>query len=181
MMPVLLALDQRVLEALYAARDPMLVQFFIWISELGRTGTVLGLAACLILLFLLWSKYRYAAGLAFSIGTSGTILFFLKGAVARMRPDVAYQAYIESWFSFPSAHATLAAAFYGFLLLLAGRELRNPFTRYAAVAGCAFIIVAIAFSRIYLGVHYLSDIILGLILGSVCAYIGMRFSRLVSI
>ena len=97
--------------------------------------------------------------------------------VHRARPGEAYQAYVETGYAFPSAHATLSAALYGSLIYLAVRMMPPGYIRTATVSGLALLIALIAFSRLYLGVHYLSDVHGGLILGGAFIYLGAAFVR----
>ncbi len=177
MVSLIASFDTKALETLYALRNDDLVQIFIWISELGRWSTVLGLMACFVLIFILHKKYAYATGLISSVFLSGAGIIFLKELVERARPDSSFQAYIEIWYSFPSAHAALAAALYGFLAYLAYCLVSPGFLRTALIGLCLLIIPLVAFSRIYLGVHYLSDILVGMTLGLFCVWIGIKVSK----
>ena len=169
-------LDRSTLEALYAVRDPLLVQILIWVSELGRVPTIAGLTCIAILTLFLKRHYAYAAGLAVSVATSGIAIFLAKGFIERVRPDEFYQAYTEAWYSFPSAHAALAAALYGFLMYITWYTVESPLKRSAVMGIGTIAIGAIAFSRLYLGVHFLSDVVAGLLLGMLCVWLGVRWS-----
>ncbi len=182
MIEYLVALDARVLEALYALRDPGIVQIFIWITELGSTVTIGGIALALGLLLLVRKQFSYFVGICITV--AGTILAvsFLKEIIARARPDVAYQAYLESGFSFPSGHAAFSLALYGFLAVLAWRSLPSGPTRAVLTALAIAIIALVGFSRLYLGVHYASDIFWGYVVGGILLWIGIsvaqRFERM---
>ncbi len=167
--------DQSTLEALYAMRDPLLVQILIWVSEFGRVTTIVGLTAIAVLILILKRHYAYAAGVAISVTTSGLAIILAKGFIERARPDIDYQAYLETWYSFPSAHVALAAALYGFLIYITWHTISSPLKRYVITGIGTVVIGAIAFSRLYLGVHFLSDVIAGLLLGILCVYLGAKF------
>lgn len=169
------SVDVHVLESLYALRDPLLVQIFIGISELGTVMMIYGLGLCGILLFILYRRYAYAAGLAITIATSGIAVLLLKGLIERARPARFFQAYYEIWYSFPSVHVALSAALYFFLAYAAWKLIAPLPLRIVVVIFLSLLVVAISFSRLYLGVHYLSDVIAGLILGTLCAWIGARW------
>ena len=174
-MDVITQFDQSALEALYRVRDPALVQILIWISEFGRIPTIVGLTSAAALIFILKRHYAYAAGVAISVAISGIAIFLAKGFIERMRPEKMYQAYAETWYSFPSAHAAFAVALYGFLVVLAWRTVHSPLERFAVVSMGIIVIGAVAFSRLYLGVHFLSDVIAGLLLGALCVWLGAKF------
>ena len=177
-MDFVVSLDQYVLEFLYAMRDPVLAQVFIWISELGRVQTVLSLAAIAVLIFAIRRQYAYAAGTLISVAISGLGVLIGKGLVERARPDELYQAYVETWYSFPSAHAALSAALYGFLIYATGR-IRSPALRFLARSAGTIVIGAVAFRRLYLGVHFLSDVVAGLILGIASVWLAVLFVRMI--
>lgn len=166
------AIDQRVLGYLFAHRELTTTFSFIDISELGSTIFVCGIGLSIALILVLRQKLPCAIALAVSVLGAGATVLTVKEIVRRARPEAAYQAYIETGFSFPSAHATLAAALYGSLMYLAWRMIPSRYGRMAITAALALLIALIAFSRLYLGVHYLSDVIAGLLVGGIFAWIG---------
>jgi len=168
------SLDIRVLDLLYAYRNLTITDVFIGFTELGETIFAGGLIVCLVLYFALRRKYAYLAGLLVSAAGATATTLILKQVVARARPDIFYRAYPESGFSFPSGHATIAVAFYGFCIFLVRRLVPNPLWRNAAMAFLTFLILGIAFSRMYLGVHNMSDVVAGLAVGGLFVWIGHR-------
>jgi undecaprenyl-diphosphatase len=89
--------------------------------------------------------------------------YFSKLAIHRIRPD--NPVYFEDSFSFPSGHAVVAMIFYGFLGYFLIRKLAHWTQKAVVFVGCFTIIAAIGLSRLYLGVHYLSDVFGGYLLG----------------
>jgi len=119
---------------------------------------------------------REAVAVAVSLGGAMLISDVVKLLVSRPRPPVEHLQSV-SGSSFPSGHATQASAFW-FSLVLAAHTARAapPLTRsLAAVA--VLLVVAVAFSRVYLGVHYPSDVIAGVLLGTGWAVYVMRCVR----
>jgi undecaprenyl-diphosphatase len=93
----------------------------------------------------------------------------------RSRPDTAL--YIENTFSFPSGHATIAMSFYGFLTYLLIRNF-SKWKRKTNIFFSGFaIIILIGFSRLYLGVHYLSDVLGGYLSGAIWLIIAISLSE----
>lgn len=166
-------LDGQTLQYLFAYRDITTTLSFIGITELGSTVFVLGLGLCVGIFLVFRRQIPYAVGLAVSVFGAGGTALLLKELIRRARPDVTLQAYAETGFSFPSGHATLAAAFYGFLIYLVWRMMPASRRRTAVVAVLTVLIALIAFSRLYLGVHYLTDVIGGLLLGGLFVWIGI--------
>jgi undecaprenyl-diphosphatase len=78
----------------------------------------------------------------------------------RARPELFDSGYTASFFSFPSGHATVAVGFYGALTLILAYRLRGP-ARWAVVSGGVLLVLLIGFSRLYLGVHYPTDVLAG--------------------
>ena len=176
-MTALTSLDMRVLEMLAAFRDPLGTYIFIGITELGGPFFLGGLALCLALFPALRSRYALAAGLVSSVAGAGAVTLLLKEIVERARPAEMYQAYLETGYSFPSGHATLAAAFYGFCMYLAVRTMPKGWSRTLVVTLLGLLILGIGFSRLYLGVHYLSDVVAGFALGALCAWLGSLVAK----
>ena len=90
-----------------------------------------------------------------------TILnFLLKYVIERPRPE-GYGLILESGYSFPSGHSMVSMAFYGFIIYLIWKFVKNKNLKYICSALLGLLIISIGFSRIYLGVHYASDVIGG--------------------
>ena len=136
------------------------------IKVLGQTAKIIStifndkiLLLIMILLsaFLLWIKEaKKAIFIFFSAGFGGLILFIIKYTVQRARPlpDV-FDGY-----SFPSGHSTIVVVFFISLLFVINKK---KFLSMLAI----FAIIAVPISRVVLGAHFLSDVIAGLLLGSI--------------
>lgn len=84
----------------------------------------------------------------------------LKFAIQRPRPD-GFQLAIEQGFSFPSGHSMVAMAFFGLLVWMVWRYEADRATRIGCAVAFSAVIVLVGVSRIYLGVHYASDVLAG--------------------
>ncbi len=175
MIAAIASLDTSVLTHLYALRTFPATLAFIWVSEFGAPLTVIGLAVCAALL--MRHQWQRALGILIAVGGSGVAMEILKHVIARPRPPHTFQAYLETGYSFPSGHTTGAMALYGFLWWLAWKHMAPGRTRTLVLALLPILIVAVGFSRLYLGVHYLSDVLGGFALGAVFIWIGIAITR----
>ena len=174
------AFDTVLLQLLFSWRDPTAVQILIFITALGSTATIASLT--LLIAIILAYRHRFAEliGLLISVGGTGAAVFLLKDLVARARPEALYQAYQESGFSFPSGHAAFSLALYGFCIYLLWREI--PMHKWAGsgIAILNALILAIGFSRSYLGVHYVSDVIGGYVIGLIFLWVAAKVIKRLS-
>ena len=167
------ALDTPLARFFVSVRTPFLVNVFLAISVLGKVVTVLSIAA-LFSLYALWKK-RGKALLPFFITLAGTegVVSFLKIAVGRERPASGIAYYLEHSLSFPSAHAAIALALYGFLAYFFIRKEPNRHRRRLIALAALLLIFLIGLSRLYLGVHYLTDVLGGYLVGGLFLFIGI--------
>ena len=105
--------------------------------------------------------FKVSATLLLTSVAGGLVLTtVLKSVFQRTRPELFDSGYTASFYSFPSAHATVAVGFYGTLALLVAWRLKG-FWRWTVVSVGIALVLLIGFSRLYLGVHYPTDIIAG--------------------
>jgi undecaprenyl-diphosphatase len=159
------AFDTAVLEWIAQHRPPGLEPIMLEITFLG-TGTVVLMIVAVSGMFLWLSKHRYSALLLF-VATIGGILLnnLLKLGFGRPRPQVFdWGTEVVSW-SFPSGHAMSATVVYSTVAYLAARLQRRHLHRVLTMICAALLILLIGISRLYLGVHYPSDVIAGVIIG----------------
>lgn len=157
--------DDAVLRWISQHRSPLLEPVMLEITLLG-TGTVVLMLVAVSGLFLWLSNHRYSAALL-GIATVGGIVLnnLLKVGFGRPRPQVFdWGTEVVSW-SFPSGHAMSSAVVYGTVAYLAARLQRRRVHRLLTLTAAAVVILLISISRLYLGVHYPSDVIAGVIIG----------------
>lgn len=139
---------------------------FAMVSWLGAPV----LSALLVMAIIAFSYRRdwLRAGALAAAGVGGTLLNYgLKSLFHRGRPEYSSEFMHHLSYSFPSGHAMDSLVVYGFLAFLILERTTAPVKRRLIVAGAAVLIVAIGFSRMYLGVHYLSDVVGGFLAGMV--------------
>ncbi len=107
---------------------------------------------------------REAALVAFATFVGGALGFALKNMFAIPRPAGELIGTTDL-FSFPSGHATVATLFFGSLVCVAAGRIKNQLLRFVIVAFFVLAIVFVSLSRLYLGVHWFSDVLGGITLG----------------
>jgi undecaprenyl-diphosphatase len=135
-------------------------------SLVGGGRVAIPTALCFV--WLLWRRRRREDARAYAIiALSGWALYGLaKLSIARARPHVIPYLYHGSgWYSYPSGHSTLAPIVFGLAAVLWSDPWKSSARRRALVVAASGLAVTIAFSRVYIGVHYPSDVAGGLLLG----------------
>ena len=150
------------------------------ITELGSTWAVTLLAGVALLVGVLIGPWRHGVIAAGVVGLASLGNSAIKGLIARERPDLLAPLVTESGYSFPSGHAALGMVGWGILAVLISRSRLGRVPRIAIVAVFAVIVFLVGVSRVYLGVHYPTDVLAGWTLGGVIVLLYERFTRGVS-
>ena len=156
--------DQAVFEAISPYTSPGLTRVIVFISFLAKHTFLIPVNLALLLYFLYVKKQRLAIRLAVVSLTSLSLKLLLKALFNRPRPGNPLLEHV-SGLSFPSGHAMLGVTFYGLMILILLHEVKNTWWRNSIIGFFIGLILMIAFSRVYLRVHYLSDVITGLAVG----------------
>lgn len=128
-------------------------------------SSVIGLIALTILIFLLLKKKEEKIYFLGHFGGAVAISQGLKFLFQRERPLLIYRLVEENGFSFPSGHSMVGASFYGYLIYLISKSKQSKRRKILFSILLTVLVVGIGFSRIYLGVHYASDVLAGFTLG----------------
>lgn len=171
----IVAIDEITAQLVSSFRAPELIQPFIWLTNLGVPqviGPLLVIAA--LAFWLLGRRWLIAPLLVSSLGAAA---FTMLGKLAFQRPRPAEAVILEHSFSFPSGHATIAVAFYGFLGYVLIRSANNRRNRVNWLFLSGTVILLIGLSRIVLGVHYLSDVWAGYLVGALWLIIGISLNE----
>ncbi|ESQ75847.1 phosphatase PAP2 family protein [Asticcacaulis sp. AC402] len=160
----LLVIDSATFRRLQDMRSPVLDPIMVVITELGDTWVVVAVTLAVAVWLVHQRHWRVLVFWLTAIGGGSLINSAIKLAMVRTRPgDLHYKG--VSVFSFPSGHSTTNAVLYGFLLIILAREV--PFVWHVPIViVCVTLVALIAFSRLYLGAHWLSDVAGGLAFGS---------------
>lgn len=172
---LIVSVDLRIVSLMELFRHPGLVKFFLFITMLGKWQLILVFSAVATGIFWMWKKRFYIVSLWTTI--IGSMFFALIGKLAfeRARPEAAI--YLEKSFAFPSGHATMATAFYGFLIYFFWMNLTAWKNKINAFFANLLVIIIIGFSRIYLSVHFFSDVWAGYLLGVLWLIIGIALGE----
>ena len=156
--------DECVLVAVQGWRSPVLDVVFRTLTYLGwyPVAVALTLAAMAVLLV---QRRRVDALLLGIVVSSALLTHPLKALVGRPRPDYAIIEPIPHGMGFPSGHATFAILMGGIVIYLAWRYVANPWLRWGMAAGLALLMLGVGVSRVYLGVHWPSDVLGGYLFG----------------
>jgi len=176
-------IDQKISWAIVNLRSDFWDHFFYFITIFGTWYMITLLFV--LSAYLLWLNKRKELIFPFFVTVlgSGITNLIIKYLIDRPRPSAGIALYTETGYSFPSAHAALIIALFGFFIYIFWRSDfisvvgKNLIIKTISTILFAIIIILIGFSRLYLGVHYLSDILSGYLVGLVWVVIGIYIYR----
>lgn len=154
-------------------RTHALSTFFMDVSILGDLASVVVITGLIALALAYRKQWVTAAGLIVSVGSSSIIAYVVKTLVERPRPVGMFALLSETTYSFPSGHATAVVALYGFLFYLLMKSKAERVQKIVGGSAIGLFIVLIGVSRVYIGVHYPSDILGGYTVGLLGVFLGV--------
>jgi membrane-associated phospholipid phosphatase len=163
--PFLEHVDQYLLQTIHAHDTPALTCLAFTLTFIGSPGALV--PGVLIAAILLWvRRLRHdAVLLAVAIGGAALIDTMLKLYFRRIRPTVPWALVTEHSFSFPSGHSVGAVVLYGTITYLVWSHLHKVAQRAAVIGSALLLIAGIGLSRVYIGVHYPTDVAAGYLVG----------------
>lgn len=178
----LTGVDKAITEFVVSQRNEALTSYFTFATDLGDRNAYVIITALLALFFFLkkrsW-KFIVQTTLVLVLASLSNIV--LKRVFSRPRPSLEHLVEVNT-LSYPSGHSMSSMAFYGFLIFLCLRHRMPRWLRFLLVALLIILIVSIGLSRIYLGVHYPTDVAAGFIGGLIwvafCAVVFSTFELL---
>jgi membrane-associated phospholipid phosphatase len=158
-------IDQRLANWLHGRATDPLTDVFHVVTFLGNFVPLL--AVTLVAVVFLWRRRERTEALFVALAFVGAEVLSngMKLGFRRDRPFFADPLATASTFSFPSGHALVSLAVYGAVALVIARHLSSPAGRALVLVGAGVLVAAIGFSRLYLGVHFLSDVLAGFAAG----------------
>lgn len=148
-----------------------------WLTPIIKVITWFGGATCLVSLTLILFFLIKDKKIGLLIGANLVIITILnqvlKFILQRPRPTE-FRIINETGYSFPSGHSMISMAFYGFIIYLIYNNVKNKYLKIFLISLLSLLVIMIGFSRIYLGVHYTSDVCAGFLvsISYLVVYIG---------
>jgi len=169
-------IDHRVNTLFAPFRAPWLVQLFAQVTSLG---TIVSMSTIVIIVSgLLWSAGRLQVLIPLWVSFVGAeaTTWSIKYGIDRVRPDF-ITGITEANPSFPSGHATASTVVLGFIAFIIARDLKSRSQRVETAYWAAVAIATICLSRMFLSLHYLSDVLAGWLVGSLWLLIGVAITQ----
>ncbi|RVU70604.1 phosphatase PAP2 family protein [Lactobacillus xujianguonis] len=154
--------------------DPANVAFAKTFTNLGNTSTILIETIILFIILIVFKQYPYAWFTAGTMIAANGYNWVIKHAVERARPAVHHLVYADG-FSFPSGHSVGSAALFGILIVLTILLIKNKFWKTLLIIIWALFPLLIGYTRIFVHVHYPSDVFGGWLEGITFVLLGYSF------
>jgi membrane protein DedA with SNARE-associated domain/membrane-associated phospholipid phosphatase len=167
--------DLGVFDFLQQLRTGAADQVMVIVTQAGSVGVMLPLVV-VVLAWLLWRRcWRTAAYWVGSAAFAELMVQVLKYTLARQRPLALYDG--GEQFSFPSGHATVSVVVLGFLAFLVSRRQSGAWRTWVGIVATVYVVM-VAFSRLYLGAHWFSDVVAGASFGLAwVAFVSMVYTH----
>lgn len=151
------AFDTNIYNAINIVKNDIATNMFKVITEFGSAKILIIIA--LASLFIVKNK-KIGIAICANLASIGVLNQILKNIIQRPRP-IEFRLVEESGYSFPSGHSMASMAFYGLIIYFIYKNIKNKTVRNSICIVLSALIFLIGISRIYLGVHYASDVIAG--------------------
>lgn len=161
----LAAYDTQITDYIISYRTPGLTHYFLFVTNIGDFyGYLIVVGLCVLVSSVVFKRWKYVVQITLVLILATISNMMLKRFIDRARPGIEHLVSVES-LSYPSGHAMSAMAFYGFMIFLFYKFRMNKILKLCAILFLAILILSIGLSRIYLGVHFPSDVLGGFIAG----------------
>lgn len=152
-------IDNAVYNFLIGFRCDALDSFFKFITNFGDEAFIVGMLVAIVVVLRNKLAVLYAC-----LGADCALTnWIVKQIVRRDRPDV-LKLVVQGGFSFPSGHTMIAMCMYGYLIYVVNKKFTNKYLKFGSIFLLGCLIILIGVSRVYVGVHYFSDVLAGYIL-----------------
>ena len=165
-------IDSSVYNFLISFKNDSLTNFFRFITKFSNVAFLV----IFVLIVLLILRNKDAVFVIFNLIFLRLLNYVIKVIIKRDRPNILRLIKIGEY-SFPSGHAMISMGVYGYLIYLIYKKIKNPYIKYLGIIILSLLIILIGISRIYLGVHYFSDVVAGYTLSLIYLIIFIRVRR----
>lgn len=156
--------DSLLADALRTDSSTQMLEFLAMLTRAGDMRTLVGVSVVVGIALLIARRRLFFVAWVIAVAGNGILIRALKSIFQRVRPLHEHGFVIEHGWSFPSGHASGSLVVYGMLAYLALRVIKPP-ASLALAAGLVALFLAIGFSRVFLYVHYFSDVLAGFVSG----------------
>ena len=153
------AFDEAIRTFVHNHASPTLTTIMQLVTLLGSVMWLSVLGVCVAVAFVMAKWWRDVALFIVTMAGGIVLNITLKLSFGRARPDAFFETPQPSSYSFPSGHALLSLCFYGALAAIITSRLHSRTTRFLIWTAAALLVAIIGFSRIYLGVHFPTDVL----------------------
>ena len=164
--------DEFVYNAISSLKSNFMTAFFKGITRFADEEPIILIA---IVALIVIKNRKIGASIAVNLASSAFVNHLIKEIVQRPRPPMEIRMVEESSFSFPSGHAMTSVAFYGLIIYFVFKKVKDKKVRNTICTALSLLIFFIGISRIYLGVHYASDVLAGFVFGIVYLVLYITF------
>jgi membrane-associated phospholipid phosphatase len=171
------AFDHAVRNFVHEFATPVLTSVVKIVSFTGKAAVLTGLGTIVAAVLAYLRFWRDIALLLITMGGEIVLELMLKASYQRARPDTFFDLPAPESYSFPSGHALGSLCFYGIAAYIISRRVSSPRTKAAIALAAAAWVSAVGFSRVYLGVHYPSDVLGGYFVGIIWLAAVITFDR----
>lgn len=155
----LIQADLRIINLVQIFRSPLFNQAMLYITYLGNGQMVFLTLFLAGIILVIYKRWYYLITLLVSVIGGEAFIWIVKMLLKRPRPDLANALIYEKSYSFPSGHAFIAFALYGLLAYYIFHKVKGRIYKALIIAFYILLVLAIGFSRVYLGVHWASDVL----------------------
>ncbi len=156
--------------------SPILHSIAAWTSTIADAEVLAAVAAVLIVYMIFRKQWHDAVMTSVAIGSTAAIVLFLKDFFMRVRPENALQVIVDDP-SFPSGHASMAAAFFVTLMFVCVPKIHSSLHRMVFIVLSLFLIILVGMSRLILNVHWATDVVAGWALGTALVFLSAWIVR----
>jgi undecaprenyl-diphosphatase len=162
---LLASYDTAISEKIVSFRSSSLTKYFLFVTKVGDSlGYIIAFPLCTLLFYWMFKSWEYVIQISLVMALALSSNLILKKIINRTRPEAEHLVAVKT-LSYPSGHAMTAMAFYGFLIYLISQFRISKILKFPIIILLILLILSIGISRIYLGVHFPSDIAGGYIAG----------------